>query len=68
MLDKTKAFWEYLQGLLDIKSGTVMAVFTGVVIVRLLAVLKGSSPITLSEAAVYSTCVAAFGYSNGGTK
>ena len=68
MLDKTKSIWEAIQGLLDIKSGTVMAVFTGIIIVRLIAVLKGQAPLTVSEAAAYSTCVAAFGYSNGGSK
>lgn len=66
MLDKIKFYWDYLQSLLDLDGDIWMGLFTAIILVRLIYVLKGGHPLNASEAAVYSSAVGAFAYSNKG--
>lgn len=63
MKEQIKAYWDYLQSLLDIDGDVVMLGFTGAVIYKMLY-----RTLTPSDAAVYASAVSAFAYSNKGTK
>lgn len=64
MLQKIKNGWEWVQDLLDVSGDSIMAVFTGVLIFRLMYTALGHAAITPAEAMAYSSAIAAFGYSN----
>lgn len=68
MLDKIKAGWEYIQGLLDINGDAIMAIMSGVFIARVMMTAFGKPALTTSEAAFYSAAIASFAYSNKGPK
>ena len=59
-----KERWDQIQAFLDISGDVWMGLFTTIILVRLILVLKGYAPLTPSEAATYSSAVAAFAYSN----
>ena len=61
MKERVKAYWDYLQSLLDIDGDVVMLGFTGAVIYKMLY-----GTLTPSDAAVYASAIAAFSYSNVG--
>ena len=61
--EQIKAWWDYLQSLLDIDGDVVMLGFTGAVIYKLLY-----GTLTPSDAAVYASAVTAFAYSNRSPK
>jgi hypothetical protein len=65
---RIKAEWDYIQALLDIDGDCWMGLFTLVIVVRLVLVLKGYAPLTASEAGTYGSAVAAFAYSNRGPR
>lgn len=63
MKEQIKAYWDYLQSLLDIDGDVVMLGFTGAIIYKMLY-----GRLTPSDAAVYASAVTAFAYSNRGPK
>lgn len=63
MKEQIKAYWDYLQSLLDIDGDVVMLGFTSAVVYKLLY-----GTLTANDAAVYSSAVVAFAYSNKGPK
>jgi hypothetical protein len=62
-VDKLKAYWDYIQSLLDIDGDVVMLGFTGAVIYKILH--HGLTP---SDAAAYASAIGCFAYSNKGPK
>jgi hypothetical protein len=54
------AVWSTLQDIISVKGGLYVDVFGVVMIIRLLAPLKGYQPITPSEAAVWASTIGAF--------
>lgn len=66
MLEKIKFYWDWLQSMFDIDGDVWMGIFTAIILVRLVYVLKGGKPLSTSEAAVYASAVGAFAYSNKG--
>ena len=75
MLDKLNAFIAKIkpilsgfQDLVSVPGGLYVDLFGLVMVVRLLAVLKGFPPLSMSEAAVWGTTVGSLAYSNGGPK
>lgn len=69
MLDKIKALWEYIQGLLDVRGDVVMLAMSSVFIIRVLASISPKfPPLTVSEAAVYGSAIGSFAWSNKGPK
>lgn len=64
MLTRIKAYWDYIQFLLDIDGDVWMGAFTAVVLIRILLVISGHCPLTNSEAVCYGSAVTAFAYSN----
>lgn len=63
--ERIKYWWDYIQSLLDIDGDVWMGAFTVVILIRLVAVLKGYSTLSAAEAATYASAVTAFAYSNG---
>jgi hypothetical protein len=69
MGDKLKQIWAYIQDLLDVKGDAIMAVMSSVFIARVaLSAWAKFPPLTVSEAAFYSSAIASFAYSNKGPK
>jgi hypothetical protein len=75
MIDKIKAYiqkaqelWNMAQDIISVKGGLWVDAFALVTLVRLLAPLKGYPSMTVQEAAIWGTTIAAFSYSNGGSK
>lgn len=68
MKEQIKAWWDYIQSLLDIDGDVWMGLLTAVYIYRILAVLWRQPPVTMAEATLYSAAVGAFAYSNKGPK
>jgi hypothetical protein len=66
VLDKIKVYWDWIQSLFDIDGDIWMGVFTAIILVRLVYVLKGGPALSTSESAVYASAVGAFAYSNKG--
>lgn len=66
MLEKIQYYWDKVQDLFDISGDLWMGIFTAIILVRLVYVLKGGKPLSTSEAAVYASAVGAFAYSNKG--
>ena len=71
MLEKIKAFaakikeaMDIVQDLATIRGGLYVDAFGLVMIVRLLAPLKGYAPMTPAEAGMWAATIAAYGYSN----
>ena len=62
-MDKLKAYWDYIQSLLDIDGDVVMLGFTGAIIFKILH--HGLNP---SDAAAYASAISCFAYSNRGPK
>lgn len=63
-----KAWWDYIQGLLDIDGDVWMGLYTLVIVVRLGLAAFGHAPINGAEAAAYGSAIGAFAYSNKGPK
>lgn len=61
MREQIKMWWEWIQDMLDVNGDVVMLGFTGAVVYKLLY-----GRLTPSDAAVYSSAIAAFAYSNVG--
>ena len=69
MGDKIKQLWAYIQDLMDVKGDTIMAAMSVVFIARVAASAWAKyPPLTVSEAAFYSSAIASFAYSNKGPK
>jgi len=67
MGDKIKQAWAYIQDLADVKGDTIMALMSIVFIGRVAASAWAKyPPLTVSEAAFYSSAIASFAYSNTG--
>lgn len=66
--EQLKAWWEYVQDLIALNGDTWMAAFTAAIITRVLLAGFGHAALTVSEAAVYSSAIGAFAYSNKGPK
>jgi ABC-type transporter Mla maintaining outer membrane lipid asymmetry permease subunit MlaE len=66
--DQVKAFWDYIQSLLDVSGDVWLGFFTACVLLRLILVIKGYPGLTMPEATAYSFAVGAFAYSNKGPK
>jgi hypothetical protein len=67
MGDKIKQIWSYVQDLLDVRGDAIMAVMSTVFIARVAASAWAKfPPLTVSEAAFYSSAIASFAYSNTG--
>jgi len=67
-ISQFKSIFSNLQDLVSVPGGLYVDLFGLVMVVRLLAVLKGFPPISASEAAVWGTTVGSLAYSNGGPK
>lgn len=68
MIERIQGVWNKIQDLLDISGDLWMGLFTALILVRIVYVLKGGRPLTPSEAACYGSAVGAFAYSNRGPK
>ncbi len=68
MRNKLKQLWEDAQKVIDLHGDTWLGMFTALVLLRILLVLSGHTPLTMSEATAYSSAVGAFAYSNRGPK
>lgn len=66
--EQLKVWWEYIQELFALNGDTWMAAFTLAIITRVLLAGFGHSPLTVSEAAAYSSAIGAFAYSNKGPR
>jgi len=66
--EQLKAYWDYLQSLLDLDGDVWMGLFTLTIIVRIALGAFGHSPLTAAEAAAYGSAIGAFAYSNKGPK
>lgn len=62
--ESAKQLWDYIQSLLDIDGDVWLGLLTALFIYRILAVIWGQPPVTVSEAAIYSAAVGSFAYSN----
>jgi hypothetical protein len=62
--NRLKAWFDYIQFLLDIDGDCWLGAFTFIVLVRLYMVLKGYAPLTNAESCAYGSAVASFAYSN----
>lgn len=61
-----KEFIDKLQALIDLHGDSWLALFTLVTIIRIIMAAFKYPPVTMAEAAAYSSCVAAFAASNIG--
>jgi hypothetical protein len=61
MLDKIKFYWTYVQQLLSVDGGLYVDAMCIVIIVRLIAVLKGYAPMTNAEAGIWGATIATYG-------
>lgn len=69
MLTKITEIWQWIQDFLSLKGGLYIDAFAVVVLIRLLAPLKGYPGLNPSEAAVWASAIGAFAASNiGGSK
>lgn len=68
LLGNVQTVWKMIQNVLSIKGGLYVDLFGLVMVVRLLAVLKGFPPVSGAEAAVWGTTVGSLAYTNGGPK
>ena len=59
-------WWNRIQDFLDVSGDVWMGLFTALILVRIICVLKGSQQLNSSEAAAYGSAVVAFAYSNRG--
>lgn len=66
LLATLQEIWSMAQDLISIKGGLYVDAFALVILVRLLAVLKGAAPLNPSEAGLWAVTIAAFSYSHGG--
>lgn len=66
MSARIKAWWDYVQSLLDIDGDIWMGAFTAAIIFRLVLAAYGHAPITGAEAGAYGSAIGAFAYSNRG--
>lgn len=66
MIERIQQVWDRIQDLFDISGDIYMGLFTMLILVRIVYVLKGAQPLTASEAACYGSAVGAFAYSNTG--
>jgi hypothetical protein len=67
-LTQAKSVFAGFQDLVKVPGGLYVDLFGLVMVVRLLAVLKGFPPVSAAEAAVWGTTVGSLAYSNGGPK
>jgi hypothetical protein len=76
MLDRVKAYvqkgqelWNMTQDIVSVKGGLWVDMFALATLLRLLAPLRGYPAMTVQEAAIWGTTIAAFSYSktNGGS-
>lgn len=68
MLEKIKDGWSYVQDLLDVRGDVIMLAMSCVFTARVALSAFGKPPLTVAEAALYSSAIAAFAYSNKGPK
>jgi hypothetical protein len=61
-----KNFIDYLQSLIDLHGDSWLGMFTTLIMIRIGMVAFHYPPLTMAEAAAYSSCVAAFAASNIG--
>jgi hypothetical protein len=61
-----KELIDKIQALIDLHGDTWLALFTALVMVRIVLVVFKFAPITPSEAATYASCVTAFAATNIG--
>lgn len=63
MLDKIMARWKWIQEFISVDGGLYLDLMCIVIVVRLLAVLKGYAPMTNAEAGIWAATIATFGAS-----
>lgn len=63
--EQLKAWWDYLQDLFSLKAGLYIDAFAVVMLVRLLAPLKGYPQMNAAEAGMWAATITAFAYSKG---
>lgn len=63
---KLKQFIDYIQDVVDLHGDTWLAMFTLVLIVRIVMAAFRFPPVTLAESAAYASCVTAFAATNIG--
>lgn len=68
MKEQFKAWWEYLQDLCSLKAGLYVDAFAIVMLLRLLAPLKGYPAMNAAEAGMWAATITAFAYTNKGPK
>lgn len=68
MNDLVKKLWEGWQKFFDLHGDTWLGMFTLLILIRIVLVLKGQKPLTVAESTAYSSAIAAFAYSNKGPK
>lgn len=70
MLDSFMQLWQWVQEFVSLKGGLYVDAFAVVILVRLLAPLRGFPSMTPQEAGIWASTILAFGYSNnnGGPK
>jgi hypothetical protein len=61
MLDKIMSRWKWLQEFISVDGGIYIDAMCIVIVVRLLAVLKGYAPMTNAEAGLWSVTIATYG-------
>jgi hypothetical protein len=66
-IQKGQELWNMAQDVVSVKGGLWVDLFAIVTLVRLLAPLKGFPAMTVQEAAIWGTTIAAFSYSKGGS-
>jgi hypothetical protein len=64
LLAKLKLGWGYVQDLIDVKGGTILAVMSSVFIARVAMSAFGHPALTPSEAAVYGSAMGALAVTN----
>ncbi len=68
VLGKLKEVSQLVQQVGDIKGSLYVDLFGIVMMIRLLAVIKGFPPLSASEAAVWGSTIGSLAYSNGGPR
>ncbi len=68
LISQLKSVFSAVQDLVNVPGSLYVDLFGIVIMLRLLAVLKGFPPLSVSEAAVWGTTVGSLAYSNGGPR
>lgn len=66
MFDKVMDIWHKVQAFLSVDGGLYIDAMCLVILLRLLAVLKGYPPMTAAEAGLWGATICTYGYSQRG--